>query len=347
MINVQSVYSFIILFLYLCTSVNASSSIEEDTHVDSCRLPVLYTDQRPEKAGEPTKVMVGLRLLDVTSIQDTSQSITSDFVVSQTWTDPRLVGYEGCQFSIDDVWTPQIDIINAGRLFTRLNKYVNVIESGQVQYFQRYQGSLVFHYDAHNFPFDKHEIVFNLLSIEYEEKNIQLVVDKKITGEKSNEYNVPDWKIKGVQASVDREFSDAFDNYHSVFKFVIQAERRSDFYIWKVILPLTLIVIMSWTVFWIDPSQSGSQIGMSATSMLTLIAFQFTMANILPRLSYYTLLDRFLMGSTALVFLSLIESVATSHLVSKNQELALRIDRLCRWAFPCIFIILSLFVFVI
>jgi gamma-aminobutyric acid receptor subunit beta len=103
---------------------------------------------------------------------------------------------------------------------------------------------------------------------------------------------------------------------------------------------------MSWTVFWIDPAQFGPQIGMSATSMLTLIAFQFAMANILPRLSYYTLLDKFIVGSTIIVFLSLIASVTTSYLVAmQKRETALRIDCLCRLAFPAAFAAFNLIIF--
>ena len=289
---------------------------------------------------------VGLRLLDVTAIEDTSQSITADFVLSQTWMDLRLAAFEGCQFSFDDVWNPQIDIINAGRLFTRLRKYVDVLESGRVRYVQRYQGALVFPYDAHQFPFDRHDIGISLLSMEYGEKDVRLIIDEEVTGRRVDEFNVPDWKISGVQAKVYSQPVVAFNQVHSGYEFSISAKRRSAYYIWKVILPLIFIVFMSWTVFWINPAQFGPQIAMSATSMLTLIAFQFAMANILPHLSYYTLLDKFIVGSTIIVFLSLIESVTTSYLVSiQKKEMAMRIDRLCRWAFPSAFATFTFIVF--
>jgi hypothetical protein len=72
------------------------------------------------------------------------------------------------------------------------------------------------------------------------------------------------------------------------------------------------------------------------------------MAYILPRFSYYTLLDKFIVGSTILVFLSLIESVSTSYLVSIQQrEAAIRIDRNCRWTFPVAFVVVTLIVFTV
>ena len=103
---------------------------------------------------------------------------------------------------------------------------------------------------------------------------------------------------------------------------------------------------MSWTVFWINPAQFGPQIGMSATSMLTLIAFQFASGNILPRLNYFTVLDEFIVGSTIIVFLALVESLSTSYLVSRKREaFALRLDQVCRFLFPLTFFIFMFFVF--
>lgn len=338
----------VLITLILLVSLAAQAHGEVNKPADSgpCTLPDTRVDERPGPANRPTEVTVGLRLLDVTEIEDTSQTITADFMVSQTWTDPRLAGFEGCQFKLDEVWTPNIAIMNSGRVFTRLRQHVEVLMSGRVRYVQRYRGALVFQYNAHRFPFDRHEIVISLLSHEYGEKEIRVIINKDITGRRADEFNVPDWKVSQVQASVRSVYLDAFDRSHSMFDFSISAKRLSGYYIWKVIVPLMLIVFMSWTVFWIDPAQFSTQIGMSATSMLTLIAFQFAMANILPHLSYYTVLDKFIAGSTILVFLALIESVTTSHLSTKQkQEVALRMDRVCRWAFPAAFVAFTLLIF--
>lgn len=320
---------------------------QKDQFVDKCILPDLHNDQRPGATERPTQVSIGLRLLDITAIEDSSQSITPDFVVSLTWVDPRLMEFEGCQFGLDEVWTPQIDIINAGRLFTRLRKHVDVLASGNVRYVQRYQGSLVFHYDAHQFPFDQQNIIISLLSYTYGEKDLSLVIDEEFTGRKPEQFNIPDWKINKVQAIIMSQSIDAIHLNSSEFSFNISAQRVTNYFIWKVIIPIILIVLMSWTVFWIDPSQLSAQMGMSATSMLTLIAFQFTLADILPRVSYYTLLDRFVIGSTFLVFLSLLESLITSHLAAdvQKQKLAIRIDRISRWLFPLVFVIFSVIAF--
>jgi|LGVC01.1.fsa_nt_gb gamma-aminobutyric acid receptor subunit beta len=336
----------IVMAILFSSAPYVHATLKKNAKAGTCKLPDLRVDERPGPADRPTQVSVGLRLINVTEIEDTNQTITADFFVSQTWVDPRLTGFEGCQFSLDEVWTPQIDITNSGRLFTRLRKQVEVLESGRVRHVQRYRGSLVFRYDAHRFPFDHHDIVITLLCIEHGQKDVTIIIDKSITGRNPAEFDVADWTISQVQANVGSKYLDVFNSNHSAFNFSISAERRSGYYIWKVIVPLMLIVFMSWTVFWIDPSNLGPQIGMSATSMLTLIAFQFAMANILPKLSYYTILDKFIAGSTILVFLALIESVTTSWLCSNHKkDTSFLMDRVCRWTFPVAFVAMTLLVF--
>ena len=65
---------------------------------------------------------------------------------------------------------------------------------------------------------------------------------------------------------------------------------------------------MSWAVFWVDPKEIGPQLGLAATSMLTLIAFQFAFTGLLPRISYLTRADRFVFSASLLVFLALVET---------------------------------------
>jgi hypothetical protein len=43
----------------------------------------------------------------------------------------------------------------------------------------------------------------------------------------------------------------------------------------KVILPLCLIVLMSWAPRWIDPGQIGTNVGISTAAFLTLVAYLF------------------------------------------------------------------------
>ena len=102
---------------------------------------------------------------------------------------------------------------------------------------------------------------------------------------------------------------------------------------------------MSWLVFWIDPTQFGPQIGLAATAVLTLIAYRFLLGSLVPRISYLTRLDIFIMGATVLVFMGMVEAVASARIAQSNEKQARRLDRLSRVVFPSAFLVVSYLAF--
>ena len=103
-------------------------------------------------------------------------------------------------------------------------------------------------------------------------------------------------------------------------------------------VPLTLIVFMAWTVFWIDPQNFGPQVGVSTAAALTLIAFLLSTRQLLPRVEYLTRADVVILGSAMLVFFSLGEAVLTSNLAAGGREdLARSFDRWSRVLYPLVF----------
>lgn len=332
--------------LLLLTLAPVLSSLAVASQADDpCQAPRIRTAQRPGAGGAPTEVSIGVRMVDLTDINDVDQTLTGDFAVFLQWTDPRLEGLDGCRIPLDRVWTPGIRFANSGRLFTSEPREVRIGPAGAVTYLQRYYGSMATYHNLRKFPFDEQTFVLILVSLELGEQDVVLSVNERATGRR-NLLNISAWTVTSVDAVVQPLFIEATGNTASAYHLRISANRERVFYVWKIIVPLCLIVFMSWTVFWINPGQFGPQIGLSATSMLTLIAFQFATTNMVPALGYFTTLDEFITGSTILVFLALVQSLATSFLVSQDkQALGLQIDRISRYVFPVIFAILVLLVF--
>jgi hypothetical protein len=78
------------------------------------------------------------------------------------------------------------------------------------------------------------------------------------------------------------------------------------------------------------------------TTMLTLIAYRFAIDTDLPKISYLTRMDFFILLSTVLVYASLIEVVVTSAF-AKNGKIsrARTLDLWMRWFFPSLFTIVA------
>lgn len=106
-------------------------------------------------------------------------------------------------------------------------------------------------------------------------------------------------------------------------------------------MPLTIIVCMSWAVFWIDYRELGPTLALSSTAILTLIAFMFSLLGIQPPVSYLTHMDYFVYGSLSLVFFTHLSGLACYTLArSGREELATRLDYIWRFLIPLCFAVL-------
>lgn len=313
---------------------------------DLCKPPRYFTDVRPDHTGPPTEVVMGVRVADLLDINDVDQTIKVDMAMRLRWQDPRLVGLEGCRLSIHDIWFPQMILKNSGRLFSGWPETVSVDADSTVTYLQRMSGTFASYHHLGDFPFDEQVITLRFYPLDWSSSKLVLKLDETFAGIAST-LNISDWDILDAKAEIAVEVFGATGQEKSAYLLNISAERHVGYYIWKIMVPIALIVFMSTCVFWIDPTQFGTQIGLSATSVLTIVAFIFGTTSLLPRLGYVTLMDMYILAATVFVFLALLVTIVTGYLAASDRNpLAMRIDLLSRRLFPVGFVVIGV-VFVI
>ncbi|MHC4942801.1 MAG: hypothetical protein ACYTG7_07245 [Planctomycetota bacterium] len=335
----NKVFLMVLLTSLLAYPVGALADEEKGYHDTS----------RPGEGQGPTQIRFFIGVLDIDKIEGADQSFSANFYVRLRWKDERLThgGKSVRKSPLDTVWNPRIAVVNQGGIIRRtLPDVVEVTRDGIVTYHQRYVGSLSQPLKLSEFPRDRHDFTIQFVAAGYTEEELVFVPDVvqregELTGcTLSDELSLSDWVIKKFQA-MSHPFEPVAEVRTAGFAFEFEAERRFLYYFWQVIVPLLVVVAMSWAAFWIDPSQAGSQISVATSSILTLIAYRFVVAGLLPRLSYMTRIDYFTLGSTMLVFLALVEVILTSYLANRNRvELARTIDRFARFAFPTVFLLL-------
>jgi len=114
----------------------------------------------------------------------------------------------------------------------------------------------------------------------------------------------------------------------------VDISREWGFYIFKLWIPLSLIVALSWSVFWMPSESLANRIRFASTAFLTIVAYQFAIAGSLPRVAYLTLMDQLMIGSFILIALSALASMIYVTARERDPEAALLLDRRCRWIFP-------------
>jgi hypothetical protein len=80
----------------------------------------------------------------------------------------------------------------------------------------------------------------------------------------------------------------------SSFVLTMDVQRKPFFLVRLVFFPLLLIVILSWSVFWMDRASLGDRISISFIGLLTAVAYQTVVSEILPQISYLTLIHGFI-----------------------------------------------------
>ncbi|HEY2103829.1 MAG TPA: hypothetical protein VGH08_11325 [Chthoniobacterales bacterium] len=335
---------FLLFIVFLTASIESARSSEAPTLIE-----------RPNASAGPTQVSVRIWVIDINSIDSAQQTFMADIAVVLRWKDPRLAHTGGgvAHYPLDQIWHPGVVIVNeTNSVSRRLPESPEVEADGTVVYPQRYVGSFAQALRLRSFPFDKETFHVHLVAVKYKPSEVEFVPDKgwvgaglKQAGGISPSITLPDWTVEKWEIKT-QAYALAPGRELSGYTFEFTASRDVRHYILKVILPLVLIVIMSWSVFWIDPVNASSQISVSVTSMLTLIAYRFAIDSQLPRLPYMTRLDAFILTSTLLVFFSLIEVLLTTILDDNRQtERAKKIDLYCRAVFPVIFVIAAIAIF--
>jgi hypothetical protein len=306
---------------------------------------------RPDPRGTPTRVEMSVFLLDVISIDDLDQEFSADLYVNVRWRDVRLAveetdGARERVLPLAAVWQPMLGVLNRRSMETVLPDTVRVDREGNVLYSQRFIGAFASPLDLRDFPSDGQILEIRLASYRYGPEELELKLDLGSQQEESfTPRTLSGWHLEGLEAETASLAVPGAERAGAVLR--LGARRDSKYYKLTMVFPLLLIALMAWTVFWIDPSIFPARVGISTASVFTMIAFRLSLSLKLPKVSYLTDADWFVLVITFLVFSVLGETVYVGRQAKKGNEKRARLaDAGSRWvylvalAIICAFIVL-------
>ena len=300
-----------------------------------------------EQVAEPRDVKIGLLMTDLSEVDGAAQAFTADVFLLATWEDPELADDSAGTrtFDLNDVWHPTLVVYNRRSVSESLPKVVTARPDGTVTYLQRFTGVFSAPMDLQEFPKDQQEFYVWVVAPIRAGANVTLLLDDSLMALSTEDLSISDWKIGQPKLAIEALQIASGAPSNPGIKLTVPGSRRVTYYIIQVLIPLVAIVMMAYAVFWIAPSVVATRVGVVVTTMLTLIAYRFMLANHVPRLPYMTVLDWFMLGATVLVMTTLFAMAGTSFLVNREQEAAVnRIDRAGRLLYPVVFAIYSLLV---
>lgn len=291
--------------------------------------------ERPTVWGEPTEVKIAIYVIDIDEVNTAAQSFAGSVYVIASWKNPflRHKGPGPMQRGLMEIWNPRLIIIGQQNVWRSYPEFVEISPEGEVVYRQKFWGNFSQPMELHDFPMDQQDLTIHIVTAGLSEQDITMVpmMDGDIEmSDIAETFSMPDFVVTQWQAETKPYYPHKGRTGTSGYQMKITVKRAPTYYVLKVIVPLCLIVIMSWLPRWIDPEQIGTNIGIATTAFLTLVAYLFAITVLLPKVSYVTRIDRFILLSTLLVFVGLLQTVWHARLIRKERKAL--VDRLDIWS---------------
>ena len=277
----------------------------------------------PENQQEPFKLMTELIVEDIDRVDGKRLEFDSLYTLYVYWIDPRVAdvlkkfdAYEDtdvpawlCDYEAKTVWgesrklfDPVVEFYNLkskGDFAQKRADWVEIFSNGTVQMKVRDIATFKTKFDFRKFPFDEQVFSFEIYP-EFPASRMIFVAEPYMEEYKKNLYitegedgiHTPEWKVTSVDYYVDKY--EEGDYEYQGFIVEVGAKRLTNYYIFKIIIPILLILSISWSVFWIDRSQLESKVNITMVALLSLIAYNLIMDQVIPKLDYLTFMDAFI-----------------------------------------------------
>ena len=151
-------------------------------------------------------------------------------------------------------------------------------------------------FNLKSFPFDRQTLKYTVVNNTYGMQD-QLLFSNQFTYETLdnfiNKNDIPGWDKSSynVKKFLHRDTTDPENFRRDGLLIEIELERKHGYYIFKVIFPIVLILIVCWSVVWINPKEIEARLTITIVCLLSLIAYNFVIDEELPKLEYLTVMD--------------------------------------------------------
>ena len=222
---------------------------------------------------------------------------------------------------------------------------VEVDDLGNMKYQNRLSGELKVDLEFQQFPFDVQRLPIDIVSYEYSTDEMQFSPDSAIVSQ-ADTFSIEGWQLKLLEPIVDVFVVPADRTKLPRLTYIIEAKRDSEYYVLTMLVPMSLIIFMAWTVFWLQPNIVPPRISIATASIFSLIALGVSIRLGLPKVSYLTMADFFVLGCTLMVFIALGVAVIGSRWASSDRmEQALKLNAIARWVYMLLFVVVAFVAF--
>jgi hypothetical protein len=205
---------------------------------------------------------------------------------------------------------------------------------GSLYQIVRVEGRFSQTYNLAKFPLDRQQLGITLENSIYTATDLVYVADRKDTGYADTlslqGWQINGWNIQDLLHTYPSNFGLTVPDVapYSAIRYDLVVSRPLNYFIWKLMLPLVVIIASSWGALLLNPSYIESRIALPASALLTIVFLQQGYETALPEVGYLVLLDKVYVLSYLLVIAAIMETIITADWIKpKRPEDYIRVQR--------------------
>jgi hypothetical protein len=302
--------------------------------------------------GHMEKAVVQVELNLCAEFETSSSKCFVDVGVRMWWHDPIFVDAPSGHVHFGaGAFKPELEFKGAREHFKKVVKKADgghywldpaLAHLGVVYSYQRYRGYIQQDLHLAEFPFDEQDIVVRFapatLSIGQFEFVDWTSAETTQSWEEPLEHSLHEWVLEHaprVETGVEPHGEDSTRTFAQI---VVPVQRNPGFYTNNIFLIVFLISVVNWGAFLLEPVQLDQRVIIIISCFLTLVALNFVVAALLPRINISTYLTAYFVLGYSIYALSAVES-GVSYLIFQNYPIvveanATAVDRASLESYP-------------
>lgn len=246
-------------------------------------------------------VRVGYKVNWVREVDPRHATFRCDFKLFYYWKDEFFIGREKGQDlnphheQARGAFWPDLMIANETELVVTHEQFVvKNPKTGEVKFSQYYRGTLsMVNMSLSHFPFDVQNLRICV-------KSHKMTIDE-VELEPANDHAIEhhsrhEWDVVGhcTQAFATNPAHSTQAKVYSSLHVVILVKREDSWYVWNILVPNALLVLVNLSVFAMRTDDIGARMETSVALLLANISIKFTIIEQLPKVPYQTICDHFI-----------------------------------------------------
>ena len=243
--------------------------------------PPKLLDEKGLPTGEPLMVDVRFAIFKMEEVDTKTLSASIKIALVWYWNDPRLAGWDEDVDLPDKLWGPHCLLVNSRLELTSEQTQFELVDAktGRLKRGRMFHGPIDNDMNLADFPFDTDDVTVHWESVSHwmskdgertgslaKGQSYQLypIDETKGEGKLVGLYfsgDISEWKLLGVNTLLQDLKPTPQGTIRTKLELSFALARQPAFYFWKVVLPLYLLVGLSWSTFDYDVDDLGSPAG--------------------------------------------------------------------------------------